>query len=236
MPRGRVVGSSLTARGCRRRLQADPARAASCAAPSWARPCCPSASRCRCSPATRCPRWPTPRTRSSSCCRSPARRRTSGPWKIGIAVAARDAHGGGVLPAERARLPERRRRLRGRDRQPRPQRRASPSPARCWSTTCSPWRCRSRRAPQYAAVRDPVRSAATRRRSPPALVVLLTALNLRGVRESGTFFAVPTYVFMVAILGHVRATGMIQCFAGDAPAGRERRPAGSSRRRATRPS
>jgi len=32
-------------------------------------------------------------------------------------------------------------------------------------------------------------------------VVLLMAVNLRGVRESGTFFAVPTYLFMVAILG-----------------------------------
>jgi amino acid transporter len=33
------------------------------------------------------------------------------------------------------------------------------------------------------------------------LVVLLTAMNLRGVRESGTAFAVPTYAFMVGILG-----------------------------------
>ena len=32
-------------------------------------------------------------------------------------------------------------------------------------------------------------------------MVLLTAMNLRGIRESGTFFAVPTYRFMVAILG-----------------------------------
>ncbi|WP_328530467.1 APC family permease [Nocardioides sp. NBC_00368] len=32
-------------------------------------------------------------------------------------------------------------------------------------------------------------------------VVLLTAMNLRGVRESGTFFAIPTYLFMVAIIG-----------------------------------
>ncbi|WP_341924934.1 APC family permease [Nocardioides psychrotolerans] len=33
------------------------------------------------------------------------------------------------------------------------------------------------------------------------LVVVLMAMNLRGIRESGTFFAVPTYLFMVAILG-----------------------------------
>ncbi|MDQ1536998.1 MAG: hypothetical protein QOE58_1391 [Actinomycetota bacterium] len=33
------------------------------------------------------------------------------------------------------------------------------------------------------------------------LVVLLTAMNLRGVRESGTAFAVPTYAFMIGIIG-----------------------------------
>jgi len=33
------------------------------------------------------------------------------------------------------------------------------------------------------------------------LVVLLTAINLRGVRESGSAFAVPTYAFMVGIIG-----------------------------------
>ena len=33
------------------------------------------------------------------------------------------------------------------------------------------------------------------------LVVLLTAMNLRGVRESGSTFAVPTYAFIVGILG-----------------------------------
>ena len=30
-------------------------------------------------------------------------------WKIALAVVHRDAHGGGVVPAERARLPQRRR-------------------------------------------------------------------------------------------------------------------------------
>jgi amino acid transporter len=33
------------------------------------------------------------------------------------------------------------------------------------------------------------------------LVLVLAALNLRGVRESGTFFAIPTYGFMVAVIG-----------------------------------
>ena len=35
------------------------------------------------------------------------------------------------------------------------------------------------------------------------VVVILMTMNLRGVRESGTLFAVPTYLFMVAILGMV---------------------------------
>ncbi len=33
------------------------------------------------------------------------------------------------------------------------------------------------------------------------MVVALMAMNLRGIRESGAFFAVPTYLFMFAILG-----------------------------------
>jgi len=33
------------------------------------------------------------------------------------------------------------------------------------------------------------------------LVMVLAALNLRGVRESGTFFAIPTYGFMLGVLG-----------------------------------
>jgi amino acid transporter len=44
------------------------------------------------------------------------------------------------------------------------------------------------------------------------LVAVLAGLNLRGVRESGTFFAIPTYGFMVgvigmAVYGAIRATG-----------------------------
>jgi amino acid transporter len=33
------------------------------------------------------------------------------------------------------------------------------------------------------------------------LVVVLAAMNLRGVRESGTFFAIPTYGFMIGVIG-----------------------------------
>jgi len=46
------------------------------------------------------------------------------------------------------------------------------------------------------------------------LIVFLTAMNLRGVRESGTAFAVPTYLFMVAILG-MAGWGFLREFLGD---------------------
>jgi amino acid transporter len=49
-----------------------------------------------------------------------------------------------------------------------------------------------------------------------ALVILLAAMNLRGIRESGTFFAIPTYAFMVAILG-MCAFGMIELASGNLP-------------------
>ncbi|ANH39989.1 hypothetical protein I601_3583 [Nocardioides dokdonensis FR1436] len=47
-----------------------------------------------------------------------------------------------------------------------------------------------------------------------ALVVLLMAMNLRGIRESGGFFAVPTYAFMVAI-GTMVVWGAWQWWTGD---------------------
>jgi amino acid transporter len=49
-----------------------------------------------------------------------------------------------------------------------------------------------------------------------AMVLLLMAMNLRGIRESGTFFAVPTYAFMVAILG-MCAYGLFQLVTGTLP-------------------
>ncbi|GGL13984.1 APC family permease [Mangrovihabitans endophyticus] len=44
-----------------------------------------------------------------------------------------------------------------------------------------------------------------------AAVALLTALNLRGLRESGTAFAIPTYAFIVVIVGMI-VTGLIRVF------------------------
>ncbi len=48
------------------------------------------------------------------------------------------------------------------------------------------------------------------------MVIALAAMNLRGVRESGIFFAVPTYAFMFAILG-MCAFGFARMLAGDLP-------------------
>lgn len=47
-------------------------------------------------------------------------------------------------------------------------------------------------------------------------VALLTAMNLRGVRESGNAFATPTYLFIGAILLMI-ITGLIRLALGDAP-------------------
>ena len=47
-------------------------------------------------------------------------------------------------------------------------------------------------------------------------VALLTAMNLRGVRESGRVFAVPTYLFVVGVLALV-AVGFGQMLLGHAP-------------------
>jgi amino acid transporter len=42
-------------------------------------------------------------------------------------------------------------------------------------------------------------------------VVILTAMNLRGIRESGTWFAIPTYGFMIVIIGMI-ITGLFRAF------------------------
>ena len=47
-------------------------------------------------------------------------------------------------------------------------------------------------------------------------IAVLTLINLRGVRESGTAFAIPTYCYM-AIVGTLVVTGAIRYFAGSLP-------------------
>ncbi len=61
------------------------------------------------------------------------------------------------------------------------------------------------------------------------LVLLLMAMNLRGIRESGAFFAVPTYAFMVAMAVMV-GWGLWQWWNDDLLAARA--PTSRSRRRA----
>ena len=47
-------------------------------------------------------------------------------------------------------------------------------------------------------------------------VALLTALNLRGTNESGKLFAIPTYGFVLGVLGMI-VYGLVQVLGGDAP-------------------
>jgi amino acid transporter len=47
-------------------------------------------------------------------------------------------------------------------------------------------------------------------------VALLTAMNLRGVKESGRVFAIPTYMFVLGVLALV-VTGFVRIAVGDAP-------------------
>jgi amino acid transporter len=49
-----------------------------------------------------------------------------------------------------------------------------------------------------------------------AVVLILMTMNLRGVRESGTAFALPTYAFMVSIIG-MSLFGFFKYFVGDLP-------------------
>jgi amino acid transporter len=50
-----------------------------------------------------------------------------------------------------------------------------------------------------------------------SFVTLITLANLRGVRESGTLFAVPTYAFILSI-GLMIVVGLVRCIAGGCPA------------------
>jgi amino acid transporter len=49
-----------------------------------------------------------------------------------------------------------------------------------------------------------------------AAVILITLVNLRGVRESGVLFAIPTYAFIAAFLALI-GTGIAKCAAGTCP-------------------
>ena len=70
-------------------------------------------------------------------------------------------------------------------------------------------------AAQYAASAVPALSGHEATAAVVATVALMT-VNLRGVKESGTAFAVPTYLFMVAILG-MCGFGLLRYALGDLP-------------------
>ena len=46
------------------------------------------------------------------------------------------------------------------------------------------------------------------------LIVLITLLNMRGIKESGRIFAIPTYVYMV-VLGALIVYGLVRSYTGD---------------------
>jgi amino acid transporter len=49
-----------------------------------------------------------------------------------------------------------------------------------------------------------------------SFVIILTAVNLRGVKEAGTAFALPTYAFAIGV-GVMILTGLFRAIVGDAP-------------------
>ncbi|MCA9913712.1 MAG: APC family permease, partial [Anaerolineae bacterium] len=52
------------------------------------------------------------------------------------------------------------------------------------------------------------------------IVVFITVMNLRGVKESGTFFAIPTYAFVLGVLLMI-AVGIFRVAVGDIPVSAE---------------
>jgi amino acid transporter len=49
------------------------------------------------------------------------------------------------------------------------------------------------------------------------IIAFITTVNLRGVKESGTFFAIPTYAFIIGIMLLI-AVGVFRVFTGNTPA------------------
>lgn len=50
-----------------------------------------------------------------------------------------------------------------------------------------------------------------------AFIAFITFMNLRGIKESGTFFAIPTYGFILSVMA-LLATGLVKCIGGCPPA------------------
>ena len=159
------------------------------AATGWRTRCCPSGSRCRSSPPTRCRRSPTRPRRSSWCSRWRAWRAYSmAPW-IGLAVAAVMLV---VIASYRQNVhayPVRRRRLRGGHHQPGPHGRADGG-----QRAAGGLRAHRRGVDGVGDVEHRVGGAVHRAAQgvfAVAAILVLASLNLRGIRESGTAFAIP---------------------------------------------
>ena len=170
-------------------------------------------SRSRCSRPTRSRRPRTRPRRSSSS--SPSARSslalgldTLDPDRDRGRGAARDRRH--VVPADDLRLPERRRQLRRQPREPRRERRRSSPARRCSSTTSSRSRCRSRPAsPPSSRSRRSSDLADHRVELGLALIALhQRSANLRGIKESGRLFAVPTYIYIVDPRGAASCYGL----------------------------
>ena len=129
-----------------------------------------------------------------------------GVFHAGAVVAGRDrrhGHGRRGVPAERARVSLRWWRLRGRNGQSRPQLRR-----RCRGGTARRLRAHGGGLGLRGSGEPCLDAAAGGARpdircSRRGIVAIVVLLNLRGLRESGIAFAIPTYAFILGIVGMI---------------------------------
>ena len=195
--------------------------------PARARRCCPSGWRCRSSAPTRCRSvaYATEEILLVLGLGGLALLHLT-PW---VAAAVVRPAGGRrrLLPADLPRLSQRRRRLR---RQPR--RTSASAPPGRRERAAGGLRPDRRRVGRRRGGRDHVarsrRWCRTRSCCRVAFVALLTVVNLRGVKESGRAFAVPTYGF-VAIVLLMLVVGVVRVADRPPADGGERRATASGR-------
>ena len=94
-------------------------------------------------------------------------------------------------------------------------RRSSPAP-RSSSTTSSPWRCRCRRVspPSSRSRSSTTSSGSIASRSRLVIILLISLANLRGIKESGRLFAIPTYGYIVAWSSLLVTLGLTKSYFG----------------------
>ena len=151
---------------------------------------------------------------------------------ISFLIVGAPRHHRRLLPPDDPGLPERRRQLHRRPREPRPV--AGPGRRGRAPDRLRPDGRRSASRPASSASPRPSRSSWTTAVSIIAALAILVvmAVNLRGIRESGTIFALPTYIFVGAMLAPRRRSGIVRTVLGDAaPGDRRRRRSGARRDR-----